>query len=111
MVLVVEADADELADAPDRRAEPRLALDLREIVRWLGREVRQRLRLQRLSRQVADRSGQVAQISVVVEETRLLRTDLAIAHEFHGVSPACCFSPRADRRRQRPRSAGSLAGW
>ena len=82
MVGVVKADGDEVADAGDRAAEARLAVDQRQALAIDRLELLELLRRDRLGRDVVDDLRKVAQLARPIDQAGLLAPDGAMAEGF-----------------------------
>jgi len=83
MVCVVEPHSNELADAPNRTSQTR-----RTVHDWQGcwiklGQAREHLRCERLSINICDLAGEVANASVGVQQPGLFLPGRTIAQELH----------------------------
>jgi hypothetical protein len=79
MVGVVEADGDEIADAGERHAEPRLAGDRGQIVDVGARQPGLAFGRDQIGGDVVDDAGEIADIALAVENARLFLPGRAVA--------------------------------
>src|SRR6185437_15725431 len=85
MVVIVEADADELADTRDRHAVALLAgyrrqaggIDLPQTVKCRRREL--------VRRDIREHAAEIAHVTIAIEHARLFLTLRAIAKQFHNL--------------------------
>ncbi len=83
VVAVVEADADDLADAGERHAEARIAFHARQRFRRDAAQAVQPLRRECRLVDGLDGRRQVAQLALAVDEAGLFAAIRAIAYELH----------------------------
>src|SRR5262249_56703824 len=83
----------------DAGAEARLARDHRQALGIEPCQPRELRRRQRLRRDIPHMAGEVADRALAVEKARLLRADLAIAHELHGRSSSLFLRMSSGRYR------------
>ena len=87
MVGIVEADADELADPCNARADARAAGNERQALRIGLRQRLQRVGMQVLARDVGDHAGKIADRAGGVDQARLLGTGGPVTDKLHDWSP------------------------
>src|SRR5665811_2404065 len=93
MVAIVEADPEELRDPADRRPEPRDPFNLRQRFRVDRLETIQAFRPEHVAPDVVDHAGQIADLSVAVQKSRLFLPVCAKPYQLHCLPPAmfCCM--------------------
>src|SRR5205807_341838 len=103
---VVQTDADDLADAGERSAEPGPAADHREPRRPRRAQAPLARRREHVRRDVLDRPRQVAHGAVLVDHAGLLGPGASVAYEPHASEPP---APARVRIAQNPRKSLTAA--
>jgi hypothetical protein len=94
VVGVVQADADQLADMGDGRADAHAGLDLRQAQRVNGAQFIERPRIEHPRADIEDVLRQVAQAAISGDQRRFLLAHRAIAQQFHALFSGCSARTR-----------------
>src|SRR5215467_8241459 len=89
MRAIIEADRDDLRYPRDAWAEPRIARHQRQGARIEPLQSVERSRGESLAVDVANRAGQVSDLTLPVEQTRFFLTRGSIAQQLHRDTPLC----------------------